>query len=95
MLVDFGSVANTQSSATPALRARGHARHLAAGRCHRGAWEIYAEVINLLNRKNAGADPEPRGSSFDPALDACLASSRSATSRNHLACPTLGLRVRF
>jgi hypothetical protein len=56
-----------------------------------GRWEIYFEVINALNRQNAGAF-EPR-LEFDPASDR----PRIVEERDQSIplLPTVGLRFRF
>ena len=52
--VDFGGVANLNTARLP-LFARVDVRATWRPRGSAGRWELYAEVINLLNRKNAGA----------------------------------------
>ena len=64
--VDFGG-ATTSTGARLPLFARVDVRATWRPRGAAGRWEFYAEVINLLNRKNAGAY-EPR-LEYDPASD--------------------------
>ena len=56
-----------------------------------GRWELYAEVINLLNRQNAGA--------YDPRLDYDPDSDRplivEERDRAIPRLPTIGIRFRF
>lgn len=88
--VDFGSVANlNQARLPPFARVDMRATWRPGGAS--GRWEMYAEVINLLNRKNAGA-LEPR-LEFDPASDQPSIVEKRDQSIPRL--PTLGLRVRF
>ena len=88
--VDFGSVANlNQARLPPFARVDMRATWRPGGAS--GRWEIYVEVINLLNRKNAGAI-EPR-LEFDPASDRPRIVEKRDQSIPRL--PTLGLRVRF
>ena len=88
--VDFGSVANlNQAQLPPFARVDVRATWRPSGAA--GRWEIYAEVINLLNRKNAGAF-EPR-LEYDPASDQPRIVEKRDESIPRL--PTLGLRFRF
>ena len=88
--VDFGSVANLNQARLPPF-ARVDVRVTWRPRGPSGRWEIYAEVINLLNRKNAGAF-EPR-LEYDPASDQPRIVEKRDQSIPRL--PTLGLRFRF
>ena len=55
------------------------------------SWELYAEVINLLDRQNAGAfDPELV---YDPASDRPKIVEQRDQAIPRL--PTLGVRFRF
>ncbi len=88
--VDFGGVGNLNGSRLP-LFARVDARLTWRPRGAAGRWELYAEVINLLDRENAGA--------FDPELVYDATSDRPAiVERRDQAIPrlpTLGVRFRF
>ena len=56
-----------------------------------GRWELYAEVINLLNRQNAGAyDPRLE---YDPDSDRPLIVEERDRAIPRL--PTIGIRFRF
>ena len=88
--VDFGSVANLNQARLPPF-ARVDVRVTWRPGGPSGRWEIYAEVINLLNRKNAGAfDPRLE---YDPASDQPRIVEKRDQSIPRL--PTLGLRFRF
>ena len=88
--VDFGSVANLNRARLPVF-ARVDVRATWRPRGSSGRWEIYAEVINLLNRKNAGA-LEPR-LVHDPNSDRPrIVEDRD---RSIPRLPTLGVRFRF
>lgn len=88
--VDFGGVGNLNGSRLP-LFARVDARLTWRPRGAAGRWELYAEVINLLDRENAGA--------FDPELVYDAASDRPAIVEKRDQAiprlPTLGIRFRF
>ncbi len=89
-VVDFGGVANLNNARLP-MFARTDARVTWRPRGAAGRWELYAEVINLLNRKNAGAlDPELE---YDPASDR----PRIVEQRDQAIprLPTIGVRFRF
>ncbi len=88
--VTFGSVANLNHARLP-LFARVDVRATWRPRGASGRWELYAEVINALNRKNAGAF-EPR-LEYDPASDRPRVVERRDQSIPLL--PTLGLRFAF
>lgn len=88
--VDFGSVANLNQSRLP-IFARVDVRATWRPGGASGRWELYAEVINALNRRNAGAF-EPR-LEYDPSSDR----PRIVEKRDQAIplLPTVGLRVRF
>ena len=88
--VDFGPVANLNQARLPPF-ARVDVRVTWRPRGAAGRWEVYAEVINLLNRKNAGAF-EPR-LEYDPDSDQPRIVEKRDQSIPRL--PTLGLRFRF
>ncbi len=88
--VDFGGVGNLNGARLPVF-ARVDARVTWRPRGAAGRWEIYAEVINLLDRQNAGAlDPELV---YDATSDrpAILEKRDQAIPR----LPTVGVRFRF
>ena len=88
--VDFGSVANLNEARLPVFaRVDVRATWRPAGAA--GRWELYGEVINVLNRKNAGAF-EPR-LEFDPNADRPRIVEKRDQSIPRL--PTIGLRFRF
>ena len=88
--VDFGSVANLNQARLPVFaRVDVRATWRPAGAT--GRWELYAEVINMLNRKNAGAF-EAR-LEFDPDSDRPRIVEQRDQSIPRL--PTIGLRFRF
>jgi hypothetical protein len=88
--VNYGGVPNLNTGRLP-LFARVDVRATWRPRGARGRWEFYAEVINVLDRQNAGAlDPRLE---YDPAGDRPrLVEQRD---QNIPRLPTLGLRVRF
>ncbi len=88
--VDFGSVANLNQARLPVF-ARVDVRATWRPRGAEGRWELYAEVINALNRKNAGAF-EPR-LEFDPDSDRPRIVEKRDQSIPRL--PTVGIRFRF
>jgi outer membrane receptor protein involved in Fe transport len=73
------------------LFARVDARLTWRPRGDRGRWELYLEVINVLDRQNAGA--------FDPRLEYDPASDRPRIVEERDQAiprlPTLGVRFRF
>ena len=88
--VNFGSVANLNRGRLP-LFARVDVRATWRPRGATGRWELYFEVINALNRDNAGAiDPRL---AYDPASDR----PRIVEIRDQAVplLPTVGLRFRF
>jgi hypothetical protein len=88
--VDFGSVANLNQARLPVF-ARADVRATWRPRGAAGRWEVYAEVINVFNRKNAGAfDPQLE---FDPDSDRPRIVEKRDQSIPRL--PTIGLRFRF
>lgn len=88
--VNFGSVANLNRGRLP-LFARVDVRATWRPRGAAGRWEVYVEVINALNRENAG-DIEPR-LAYDPFSD----QPRIVETRDQSVplLPTVGLRFRF
>jgi hypothetical protein len=88
--VDFGGVSNLNTGRLP-LFARVDVRATWRPRGLAGRWELYAEVINVLNRENAGA--------FDPQLDYDPTSDRprivEKRDQSIPRLPTIGLRFRF
>ena len=88
--VNYGSVANLNQTRLP-LFARVDLRATWRPRGAAGRWELYVEVINLLNRKNAGA--------LDPRLEYDPTSDRPAIveepDRSIPRLPTIGVRFRF
>ncbi len=88
--VDFGSVGNLNQARLPVF-ARVDVRATWRPRGAAGRWEFYTEVINLLNRKNAGAlDPRLE---YDPAGDRPRIVEERDQSIPRL--PTIGIRFRF
>jgi hypothetical protein len=88
--VNLGGVDNLYRSRLPVF-ARVDLRATWRPRGAAGRWELYAEVINLLNRKNAGAY-EAR-LEFDPASDRPQIVEERDQSIPRL--PTVGVRFRF
>ena len=88
--VNFGSVANLNRARLP-LFARVDVRATWRPRGAQGRWELYFEVINVLNRENAGA-LEPR-LEYDPTSD----QPRIVETRDQSVplLPTVGIRFRF
>ena len=88
--VDFGGVGNLNAARLP-IFARVDGRVTWRPRGVAGRWEIYAEVINLLDRQNAGA--------FDPQLVYDATSDRPGIVEKRDQAiprlPTLGVRFRF
>ena len=88
--VDFGGVANLNAGRLPVF-ARVDVRATWRPRGQTGRWELYTEVINVLNRKNVGA--------FDPQLeyDSASDSPRIVEERSQAVprLPTIGVRIRF
>ena len=88
--VDFGGVSNLNAGRLPVF-ARVDARATWRPRGQAGRWELYAEVINVLSRKNAGAlDPQLQ---YDPASDRPRIVEKRDQAIPRL--PTIGVRVRF
>ena len=88
--VDFGGVQNLNNARLPVF-ARVDARTTWKPRGARGRWELYVEVINLLNRKNAGSlTPELE---YNPAGDRPRIVEKRDQGIPRL--PTLGVRFRF
>ena len=88
--VSFGGVSNLNTGRLP-IFARVDVRATWRPRGQAGRWEFYAEVINVLNRKNAG--------SFDPQLEYDPTSDRPRIVEKRDQAiprlPTIGLRFRF
>ncbi len=88
--VDFGGVQNLNNARLPVF-ARVDTRATWKPRGARGRWELYLEVINLLNRKNAGSlTPELE---YTPASDRPMIVEKRDQGIPRL--PTLGVRFRF
>jgi outer membrane cobalamin receptor len=88
--VNYGSTGNLNQVRLP-LFARVDVRLTWRPRGAAGRWELYAEVINLLDRQNAGAY-EPR-LEYDPTSDRPLIVEERDQSIPRL--PTIGIRFRF
>ena len=88
--VDFGGVSNLNTSRLP-MFARVDLRATWRPRGAAGRWEVYAEVINLLNRKNAGTLAVELA--YNPSAERPRLVEKSEESIPRL--PTLGLRFRF
>ncbi len=88
--VDFGGVGNLNGARLP-IFARVDGRLTWRPRGAAGRWELYAEVINVLNRQNAGA--------LDPQLAYDATSDRPTIVENRdqgiPRLPTIGVRFRF
>ena len=88
--VDFGGVTNLNGARLPVF-ARVDGRLTWRPRGAAGRWELYAEVINVLDRQNAGAfDPEL---AYDPTSDRPTIVEKRDQAIPRL--PTLGVRFRF
>lgn len=88
--VDFGSVNDLNNARLP-MFARVDARVTWRPRGAAGRWELYAEVINLLNRQNAGAlDPQLE---YDPGSD--RPTIVEVRDQGIPRLPTVGVRFRF
>ena len=88
--VNFGGIDNLNNGRLP-LFARVDLRATWRPRGAAGRWELYAEVINLLNRDNAGAlEPELE---YDPTSDRPKVVEQRDQGIPRL--PTIGLRFRF
>ncbi len=88
--VNFGGVSNLNTGRLP-IFARVDVRATWRPRGPSGRWEFYAEVINVLNRKNAGAfDPQLE---YDPTSDRPRIVEKRDQAIPRL--PTIGLRFRF
>ncbi|MGE3513394.1 MAG: hypothetical protein AB7N65_31425, partial [Vicinamibacterales bacterium] len=86
--VDFGGIANLNTARLP-LFARVDLR--VTWRPGRRRWELYGEVINLLDRRNAGAlDPQLE---YDPTSDRPAIVERRDQGIPRF--PTVGIRYRF
>jgi hypothetical protein len=88
--VNYGGVENLNCGRLPTF-ARVDLRATWRPRGAQGRWELYVEVINLLNRRNAGAlDPRLE---YDPTSDRPRLTEARDQSIPRL--PTIGLRFRF
>ena len=88
--VNFGGISNLNNARLP-LFARVDLRATWRPRGAQGRWEMYFEVVNLLNRRNAGAlDPQLE---YDPA--ASVPKIIEKPDQGIPRFPTLGLRFRF
>jgi hypothetical protein len=88
--VSFGGIENLNNARLP-LFARVDLRVTWRPRGARGRWEMYLEIINLLNRRNAGSlEPELE---YDPSSDRPRIVEKRDQSIPRF--PTLGLRFRF
>ena len=88
--VDYGSVAHLNTARLP-MFARVDVRGTWRPRAGTGRWELYIEVINLLNRKNAGA--LTANLAYNPAGNTPTIVEKADQSLPRL--PTVGLRFRF
>lgn len=88
--VNLGGVSNLYRSRLPVF-ARSDLRITWRPRGTSGRWELYAEVLNVLNRKNAGA-LEPT-LEYDPSSDRPRIVEEADQSIPRL--PTIGVRFRF
>jgi hypothetical protein len=88
--VNYGGVANLNASRLPDF-ARADVRATWKPRGANGRWEFYAEVINVLNRKNAGALTAELA--YDPTSDRPKIVEKADQSIPLL--PTIGLRWKF
>ncbi len=88
--VDFGGVGNLNTARLP-LFARVDLRITWRPRGVQGGWELFGEVINLLNRQNAGA--LEAALEYDPASDRPKIVEQRDQSIPRL--PTIGFRFRF
>ena len=88
--VNFGGIDNLNNGRLP-LFARVDLRATWRPRGAAGRWELYAEVINLLNRDNAGA--------LEPELEYDATSDRpkivEQRDQGIPRLPTIGLRFKF
>ena len=88
--VNFGNTANLNQARLP-MFARVDLRATWRPRGAAGRWELYAEIINLLNRENAGAlEPVLE---YDPTGDKPRIVEERDQSIPRL--PTVGVRFRF
>mgnify|MGYP000443893158 CR=1 FL=1 len=88
--VNYGGVSNLNNARLPVF-ARVDLRATWRPRGAQGRWEAYLEVVNLLNRKNAGALSAELA--YDPASDRPqLIETRDQSIPRF---PTVGLRFRF
>jgi hypothetical protein len=88
--IDFGGVANLNIARLP-LFARVDLRITWRPHGLQGGWELFAEIINLLNRQNAGALEAVL--EYDPASDRPKIIEQRDQGIPRL--PTVGFRFRF
>ena len=88
--VDFGGVSNLNTARLPTF-ARVDLRITWRPRGMQGGWELFAEIINLLNRQNAGALEAVL--EYDPASDRPKIVEQRDQGIPRL--PTVGFRFRF
>ena len=89
--MNFGGVSNLNTARLPVF-ARVDLRATWRPRGAAGRWELYAEVINLLNRENAGAfEPQLE---YDPDVRP-PAHRRESAIRRSRACRRLGFVSSF
>jgi hypothetical protein len=88
--VSYGGVSNLNTARLP-MFARVDLRATWRPRGGAGRWEVYAEVINLLNRKNAGALTAELA--YNPLSDSPAIVEKPDQTIPRL--PTVGLRFRF
>ncbi|MFN7978240.1 MAG: TonB-dependent receptor plug domain-containing protein [Vicinamibacterales bacterium] len=89
-VVNYGGIANLNGARLPYF-ARTDARVTWRPRGAAGRWEIYAEVINLLNRKNAGALTAELAYASGADRPAIVEKRDQSIPR----LPTVGVRFRF
>lgn len=87
---DYGDVSNLKAARLP-LYARVDIRATYKPRWMDDRWQLYVEVINVLNRKNAGSLESTL--EYDPASDRPRLVTRPGSALPLL--PTVGLRFRF
>ncbi len=87
--VDYGDVRNQNSGRLP-IFARVDLRVTFRPRWQNDRWQLYAEVINLLNRKNGGLKGEL---AYDPTSDRPRITTVRDASLSLL--PSIGVRFKF
>jgi hypothetical protein len=86
---DYGGAANLNSGRLP-IFARVDLRMTFRPRWQNSRWQLYAEVMNLLNRKNGGMSAEL---AYDPASDRPRVTTTRDSSLPLL--PSIGVRFKF